>query len=430
MAAAIDGVRAAGRRHARDGRARRGRSRDATRTASPGARCCAVTSTGCCCRTRSRPARSSSRRSRSAARSWTADRVAGVRVERAPVRRRASRARDDCGRRPPVDAGVRAGPGAASRAAAPVGDWRVRREHRAWPAPPRDLGEMHVRAGRYIGIAPVPGGLTNVCVVKPWRPGDRAIGDPQADAARRAGARPAAARPVCRRAAGRHARRARSARGRRQRRRARRRTAAGRRRRRVHRPDDRRRPALRRARRRARRPRGARRARARLARRARAAGGQAARRVCGEVAIQPPAARAGRLAGGGRRRRRGARASRRRCCAPRSSTPEMSGTPETIALLAIVFVPMLVEARRAARNERAQRARGGVEPPGDVYARDARRVPGRVSRDDRRRAPGGTATRRPSACRWRSRVSRCFVVGQGAQVVGDRVARAVAGRFA
>jgi methyltransferase len=40
---------------------------------------------------------------------------------------------------------------------------------------------------------------------------------------------------------------------------------------------------------------------------------------------------------------------------------------EAIALLAIVFVPMLVEARRAARNERVQRARGGVEPPGDVY---------------------------------------------------------------
>ena len=33
----------------------------------------------------------------------------------------------------------------------------------------------------------------------------------------------------------------------------------------------------------------------------------------------------------------------------------------------VVFVPMLVEARRAARNERAQRARGGVEPRGDVY---------------------------------------------------------------
>jgi methyltransferase len=37
------------------------------------------------------------------------------------------------------------------------------------------------------------------------------------------------------------------------------------------------------------------------------------------------------------------------------------------ALAAIVFLPMLLEARRAARNERAQRARGGVEPPGDVY---------------------------------------------------------------
>ena len=46
----------------------------------------------------------------------------------------------------------------------------------------------------------------------------------------------------------------------------------------------------------------------------------------------------------------------------------MSGTPETIALLAIVFGPMLVEAGRAARNERVQRARGGIEPPGDVYA--------------------------------------------------------------
>jgi methyltransferase len=34
---------------------------------------------------------------------------------------------------------------------------------------------------------------------------------------------------------------------------------------------------------------------------------------------------------------------------------------------ALVYVPMLVEARRASRNERAQRARGGVEPPGDVY---------------------------------------------------------------
>jgi methyltransferase len=34
---------------------------------------------------------------------------------------------------------------------------------------------------------------------------------------------------------------------------------------------------------------------------------------------------------------------------------------------ASVFGPMLVEARLAARNERAQLARGGIEPPGDVY---------------------------------------------------------------
>jgi methyltransferase len=38
------------------------------------------------------------------------------------------------------------------------------------------------------------------------------------------------------------------------------------------------------------------------------------------------------------------------------------------ALLVLVFVPMLVEARRAAANERAQRTRGGVEAPGDVYS--------------------------------------------------------------
>src|SRR5438876_1715640 len=40
----------------------------------------------------------------------------------------------------------------------------------------------------------------------------------------------------------------------------------------------------------------------------------------------------------------------------------------TRLLLALVFVPMIVEARLAAVNERVQLARGGVEPPGDVYA--------------------------------------------------------------
>ncbi|MGE3955677.1 MAG: isoprenylcysteine carboxylmethyltransferase family protein [Vicinamibacterales bacterium] len=39
-----------------------------------------------------------------------------------------------------------------------------------------------------------------------------------------------------------------------------------------------------------------------------------------------------------------------------------------LVLLALaVFGTMSAEARRAARNERAQRARGGIEPPRDVY---------------------------------------------------------------
>jgi methyltransferase len=33
----------------------------------------------------------------------------------------------------------------------------------------------------------------------------------------------------------------------------------------------------------------------------------------------------------------------------------------------VVYVPMLIEARRAALHERAQLARGGIEPAGDVY---------------------------------------------------------------
>ena len=36
-------------------------------------------------------------------------------------------------------------------------------------------------------------------------------------------------------------------------------------------------------------------------------------------------------------------------------------------IAAVVFGLMLIEARRARRNERAQRARGGIEPPDDVY---------------------------------------------------------------
>ena len=38
-----------------------------------------------------------------------------------------------------------------------------------------------------------------------------------------------------------------------------------------------------------------------------------------------------------------------------------------LILFVMVFAPMLIEARRAAANERAQLARGGREAPGDVY---------------------------------------------------------------
>jgi len=43
-------------------------------------------------------------------------------------------------------------------------------------------GEMHVRRGRYIGVAPVPGGLANVCLVRSWEPAarDTPLHDPEA----------------------------------------------------------------------------------------------------------------------------------------------------------------------------------------------------------------------------------------------------------
>lgn len=39
-----------------------------------------------------------------------------------------------------------------------------------------------------------------------------------------------------------------------------------------------------------------------------------------------------------------------------------------LVVATIVFGFMAIESRRAARNERAQRAHGGIEPPDDVYA--------------------------------------------------------------
>jgi len=40
------------------------------------------------------------------------------------------------------------------------------------------LGEMHVRRGHYIGVAPVPGGLTNACLVVPHQSGDSPLAAP------------------------------------------------------------------------------------------------------------------------------------------------------------------------------------------------------------------------------------------------------------
>ena len=40
------------------------------------------------------------------------------------------------------------------------------------------LGEMHVRRGHYIGVAPLPGGVTNACLVLPHRRGDAPLSNP------------------------------------------------------------------------------------------------------------------------------------------------------------------------------------------------------------------------------------------------------------
>jgi flavin-dependent dehydrogenase len=41
------------------------------------------------------------------------------------------------------------------------------------------FGEMHVRRGSYIGVARIPGGLTNVCLVKPWNGRESTLRDPE-----------------------------------------------------------------------------------------------------------------------------------------------------------------------------------------------------------------------------------------------------------
>ena len=37
-----------------------------------------------------------------------------------------------------------------------------------------------------------------------------------------------------------------------------------------------------------------------------------------------------------------------------------------VVLFLLIVLPMLIEARRAAANERVQRSRGGIQPPGDI----------------------------------------------------------------
>jgi flavin-dependent dehydrogenase len=81
---------------------------------------------------------------------------------------------------------VIAADGSGSRLARAVGLSRHARSPRRWAvggyfegvdfdAPARRLGEMHVRRGHYVGVAPLPGDLTNACVVTAER---RALRDP------------------------------------------------------------------------------------------------------------------------------------------------------------------------------------------------------------------------------------------------------------
>ncbi|MGE0448956.1 MAG: NAD(P)/FAD-dependent oxidoreductase [Vicinamibacterales bacterium] len=42
------------------------------------------------------------------------------------------------------------------------------------------VGEMHIRRGHYIGVAPLPGGVTNICLVRPSAGGDARLRRPEA----------------------------------------------------------------------------------------------------------------------------------------------------------------------------------------------------------------------------------------------------------
>ena len=164
-------ARPADRRHDRDGRGRR-RRREPLSRRSAGPRAgppraglvAAAAGDGRRRRVRAVHARSTRRRDRRRRRR--------DRRGRATTDRTIPRARRHRRRRPAFDARLRARARAASRTSATMGDRRVLRERRPASSP---FGEMHVRRGGYIGVAPIPGGLTNVCLVKPWEAPEPAI---------------------------------------------------------------------------------------------------------------------------------------------------------------------------------------------------------------------------------------------------------------
>ena len=62
------------------------------------------------------------------------------------------------------------------------------------------LGEMHVRRGHYIGVAPVPGGLTNACLVVPHDAATLPLAQPADALDRLLAGRSGVVRALCRRA--------------------------------------------------------------------------------------------------------------------------------------------------------------------------------------------------------------------------------------
>ena len=309
---------------------------------------------------------------------------------------------------------------------------RLRRRRRA--ACVQDSARCTSAPARYLGLAPVPGGLTNVCLVVPYAPRAarraRAVG--RAILRRRRG-RSLLAPRFAERAAGHRARRARDrwrvdvrcprAPGR----------AAGGRRRRLHRPDDRRRPAPGARRRPAGRRRGRRRARGARSSRASAIAGPgaaAAGGVCRRnggstgslramVGLEPRACarpRWRRAPGRGRskpsslrRRRAGRLRSSRRCRRPRSIA---------IGTLAAVIAVMAGEAVLSAHNAallRAPRRRRAARRP---LPRDAVGLSPRLHRHGRRGRAARTGA--PQAAR---RGTGGVRARQGAQGLGHRVAR-------